>query len=243
MIAGLGRVLGGLVAFGFPSRCVVCESALEWPLGRPVCEPCWSSLPLIRPPYCSRCGLPYARTVALGLCGPCRRGRRWRFRRARSLGSYDEGLKQTIHSLKFGGRPGLASSLGRLAFQHWITNGELDVGDAVIPVPLHWRRRRERGFNQAELVARAVARAAGRPCYRALWKVASRPPQAGLSAAARQRNAAGAYRARLSASFVGKRLLLVDDVYTTGATVDSCARTLLRAGARSVDILTLARVP
>ena len=243
MPGSLGYVIGGLVAFGFPSNCVVCKTSLEWPLARPICEPCWRSMPLIRPPYCGRCGLPYQRTVAAGVCGPCRERRRRRFRRARAVGTYEEGLKETVRSLKFGGRPRLASALGRLAFSSWIRTGELDVGDAIVPVPLHWRRRRERGFNQAELLGKAIAKAADKPCCRALVKVAPRPPQAGLSAGARRRNAAGAYRARLPARFVGKRLLLVDDVFTTGATVEACARTLLRAGARSVDVLTVARVP
>jgi len=242
MTGSLGRILGGLVAFGFPSNCVVCRSVLEWPLGRPICEACWRSLPLIRPPYCPRCGLPYGPTVAAGVCGPCRERRR-RFRRARALGSYQDGLKETLHSLKFGGRPGLVSALGKLAFDRWLRSGELEVGDAVVPVPLHWRRRRERGFNQAELLGKVVARAAGKPCCRALSKIAPRPPQAGLTATARSRNAAGAYRARLPDEFIGRRMLLVDDVYTTGATVEACVRTLLRGGARSVDVLTLARVP
>jgi competence protein ComFC len=240
MAGGLEHVLGGLVAFGLPSHCVVCKTPLEWPLERPICRSCWHSLPLIRPPYCSRCGLPYGHSVAAGLCGSCLKGRR--FRRARAVGTYEESLKETLHALKFGGRPRLASALGRLAFSNWIRTGDLDVGEAIVPVPLHWRRRRERGFNQAELLGKVIARAADRPCLRALAKIAPRPPQAGLSAAARLENAAGVYRARLPARLMGKRLLLVDDVFTTGATVEACTRALLRAGARSVDVLTLARV-
>lgn len=243
MTGRLGSILGGLVAFGFPSNCVVCKTPLEWPLPGPVCEPCWRSLPRIEWPYCSRCGIPYQETVAEGLCGPCRVEPRRRFRRARAMGRYEGALKETILSMKFGGRPRLATALGRLAFSSQILTGELEVGDAVVPVPLHWRRRRERGFNQAELLARAIAKAARRPCSRALVKITERPPQAGLSAAARRRNAAGAYRPRLPAGLVGKRLLLVDDVFTTGATVEECSRALLRAGARSVDVLTVARVP
>ena len=116
-------------------------------------------------------------------------------------------------------------------------------GGAVVPVPLHWRRRRERGYNQAELLAKAIAKVAGRPCCAALVKVVPRPPQSGLSAGARRRNAAGAYRARLPAWLRRKRLLLVDDIFTTGATAEACTRALLGAGARSVDVLTVARVP
>jgi ComF family protein len=114
----------------------------------------------------------------------------------------------------------------------------------VIPVPLSRGRRRERGFNQAELVARAVAREAGLPLRaRVLKKTKERPPQAGLSAAARRTNVQSAYRARLPRSLQGKTLLLVDDVLTTGATAEAAARALLAAGAGAVDVLTLARVP
>jgi ComF family protein len=243
MAGPLGSILGGLVAFGFPSNCIVCKTALEWPLDRPICEPCWRAIPFIAPPFCGRCGLPYEQSVAEGLCGACRAEGRRRFRRARAVGRYEGVLRETILALKFAGRTKLATGLGRLAFRRRILTGEIAPGEAVVPVPLHWRRRRERGFNQAELLARAIARAAERPCRRALVKVTPRPPQAGLSAAARRRNAAGAYRARLSPSLMGKPMLLVDDVFTTGATVEACARALLRAGAGSVDVLTVARVP
>lgn len=114
----------------------------------------------------------------------------------------------------------------------------------MIPVPLSPARRRERGFNQAELIARAVAREARLPLRRrVLKKTKECPPQTGLSAAARRTNVASAYRARLPRSLRGKTLLLVDDVLTTGATAESAARALLAAGAGAVDVLTLARVP
>ena len=155
MTGRMGSVLGGLVAFGFPSPCLVCRAPLEWPLKGPICDPCWRSMPVIQPPYCPRCGMPYEMTVAAGLCGPCRPqkgARRRRFRRARAVGRYDGSLKETLLSLKYAGRARLAAALGRLAFRALVATGELDAGAAVVPVPLHWRRRRERGYNQAELL-------------------------------------------------------------------------------------------
>ena len=235
-------ILAGLVAIGFPSPCLLCRASLEWPLEGPICDLCWQSMPVIKPPYCPRCGMPFGETVAPGLCGPCRVENGRRFRRARALGPYDGGLKETLLSLKFGGRSRIASTLGRLAYRSILDTGELNAGAAVVPVPLHWRRRRERGYNQAGLLAKAIAKAAMRPCCSALVKVAPRPPQSGLSASARRRNAAGAYRARLPAWLRRKRLLLVDDVFTTGATAEACTRALLRGGAQSVDVLTVARV-
>ena len=241
---GLVRtLLSGLVAVGFPSTCLICRVSLSSPLEGPICALCWLSMPVIREPYCPLCGLPFEATVAPGLCGPCRGEKGRGFRRARALGPYDGGLKETLLSLKFEGRARIATTLGKLAFRSILAAGELDAGAAVIPVPLHWRRRRERGYNQAELLAKAIAKAAERPCCSALVKVASRPPQAGLSAGARRRNAAGAYRARVPAWLRRKHLLLVDDVFTTGATAEACARALLRGGAQSVDVLTVARVP
>lgn len=116
-------------------------------------------------------------------------------------------------------------------------------GDIVVPVPLHRRRRRQRGYDQAHLLARAIGAAAALPLAPALVKVRDRPPQSSLGLSGRRRNAAGAYRARRQPPLGGKRVILVDDVFTTGATAEACARVLLRAGARSVDVLTVARVP
>jgi ComF family protein len=165
------------------------------------------------------------------------------FRKARAAFPYVASVRECLHALKYAGRRRIASTLGRLASGS-LLSGDLDRASAVIPVPLSRRRQRERGFNQAELVARAVSRETGiRLVRRALAKTSERPPQAGLSAAARRKNAAGAYRARLPASLRGKAVLLVDDVMTTGATADAAARALLRGGARAVDVLTLARVP
>jgi ComF family protein len=147
-----------------------------------------------------------------------------------------------IH-LKFRGRHKIASALGRLAFERYVASGEMEKPAAVVPVPLSRARRRQRGYNQSELLAGVVAKQARVPMKRhILVKHKERPPQADLSAEGRWRNAAGAYRARVPVSLRGKLLLLVDDVYTTGATVEACTRVLLRAGASSVDVLTMARV-
>jgi ComF family protein len=177
------------------------------------------------------------------LCGPCRSGSLY-FRRARAESPYLDDVRLSLHALKFGGRRRIASVLGSRASRSWVVAGELDGAAAVVPVPLSRRRRRERGFNQAELIARAVAREAGLPLEsRILRKIREAVPQAGLSASARRKNVRSAYRARLPRSHRGKTLLLVDDVLTTGATAESAASALLAAGAGAVDVLTLARVP
>ena len=166
------------------------------------------------------------------------------FRRARAALVYDGDVRDLLLALKFGGRERVAHHLGRIACREWLGPGKLEGYAAVVPVPLSRRRRRQRGFNQAERIGRAVATLARTPLHsRILFKVKDRPPQAGLSATSRRRNVAGAYQASLPPSLRGEDLLLVDDVLTTGATADAASRALLRSGAHAVDVLTIARVP
>lgn len=237
--------LQGLGALLFPSVCLLCRGSLAFPLEGPLCRSCLDRFPAIREPFCPRCGLPYASPsgVAPGLCGPCRSRPRY-FRRARAESPYVDDVRLCLHALKYGGRRRIASILGRRAGRSWVEGGELRGASAVIPVPLSRGRRRERGYNQAELIARAVARESGIPLLAGvLRKTKERPPQAGLSASARRTNVASAYQARLPRALRGKAVLLVDDVLTTGATAEAASRALLAAGAGAVDVLTLARVP
>ena len=137
----------------------------------------------------------------------------------------------------------MARLLGRLAYERCFTEEKLEMPKAIVPVPLSRRREMERGYNQAALLGQAVASAVGVELRRrVLIKVKVRPPQSELSASRRRRNVAGAYRANLPPNLRGKHLLLVDDIMTTGATAEACSRALLRAGAGSVDVLTVSRV-
>ena len=160
------------------------------------------------------------------------------FDAAYSYGAYDGVLRELIHIYKYGKVETMARPLGdllRLALprdEKW---------DAVVPVPLHWRRRWQRGFNQAELLALDVARASGAPLVRALRRVKATPAQAGLSRTARRRNMAAAFRPHRAVQVEGRRVLLIDDVLTTGSTVAACARALKQAGAARVVVLTVAR--
>ena len=238
----LKTTVDGLGAVVFPSVCVVCGGHLAQPLAGPLCPTCLEGWPAIAPPFCPRCGLPYPEGVAEGLCGPCRLRPRY-YRRARALAPFVHDVRLCLHALKFGGRRRLAGVLGRRAGERLVASGVLEGASALVPVPLSRRRRRERGFNQAELIAHGVSRASGVPLSsRVLWKMGERPPQSGLSAGARRRNAAGVYRAKLPQALRGRDLLLVDDVLTTGATAEAASRALLRAGASAVDVLVLARV-
>jgi ComF family protein len=172
------------------------------------------------------------------------------FGMARAAGVYDGPLRALIRAFKFGGKTMLARPLGTLAFDAFHRHWEPGSIDLLLPVPLHGRRMRRRGFNQAWLLIRdwperyrAVHKDAGGPllCRKALIRHRRTPPQTGLDADHRRSNIRGAFHVTDAAALAGKRLLLVDDVYTTGATVGECARVLMAAGAGRVDILTVAR--
>ncbi|HLY16718.1 MAG TPA: ComF family protein [Bryobacteraceae bacterium] len=166
----------------------------------------------------------------------CRGGMRG-FDEAYCYGAYEGTLRKLIHLFKYAGMRRLARPLGALAAAALPRDRQFD---AVAAVPLHWRRRWQRGFNQSELLARAIARRRGIPVIPALRRASSTRAQAGLSNAQRRENVTGAFRARRR--LAGLRILLVDDVMTTGATAGACARALKKAGARSVSLLALARV-
>lgn len=206
------------------------------------CESCRKDLTPITSPFCSKCGLPFvSREGDNHVCSECLLKKKY-FRRARAFGVYDGSLMEAIHLLKYRKKSSLSRPLSILAretfFQFW------DVGgiDLFVSVPLHVKRNRERGFNQAHLLIRRWAKENGiafdgLTLFRSRWT----EPQTTLSRTERQKNIKGAFSLRRPEKIRGRRILLVDDVYTTGATVNECARVLMKAGAEFVDVLTLAR--
>jgi ComF family protein len=173
-----------------------------------------------------------------GVCAACRSGLRG-FDHAASFGMYEGSLRSLIHLFKYAGMKPLARPLA-VYLEHAIAVDE--AFDAVVPVPLYWRKQWSRGFNQAELLARHVAKRRGIPLWNALRRKRATETQAGLANAGRRRNVAGAFVLRNNAKLAGKKILLVDDVMTTGATASACAAALKRGGAKSISLLTLARV-
>ena len=194
--------------------------------------------------FCISCRTPFANEFPLdleGRCGLCRSGLRG-FDAAYSFGAYDGHLREMIHLLKYRRMRELASPLGKFLLDALPRD---EAFDAIVPVPLHWRREWDRGFNQADLLARVLAKSAGLPCRhalrRALRRAKSTAAQAGLSNSGRRRNVAQAFRCHRPRSVQGKRILLIDDVMTTGSTAAACALALKRAGAKRVALLTVAR--
>ena len=198
-------------------------------------------LPLEAASFCTRCGLPFEANLPAGgdpLCGLCRLAPP-AFDVARSFGVYEGDLRRLVHLLKYDGMRPLAKALAAKMASVVPRVGAVEL---VVPVPLHRSRRWSREFNQAELLARELSRLAGIPCRPGgLRRVRSTSPQAGLSHRQRRENVRGAFAATDAACIKGRRVLLVDDVMTTGATLDACARVLKVAGARYVGSLTLAR--
>lgn len=233
------RLVDPVLAIVFPSECPACGQLVAQLHRGPLCEPCWRSLPRHAVIPC-RCGLPLS--PGLSACPRCRRGRQV-FAAGSSLGPYEGALRVVIHELKFSGRRRAAGRLAELLLESPSTRQLVSTCDLLVPVPLHPRRLRERGFNQAALVAAELGRRlAVACCPDALVRRLDTAPQAGLSAAARRRNVREAFAVRRRAAIAGKTVTLVDDVVTTGATALACGRALLDAGAREVRLLSAARV-
>jgi ComF family protein len=167
----------------------------------------------------------------------CRRGHLG-FDAAYSHGFYEDTLRQLIHLFKYGRIQTLSKPLGRMLSSALPRDESYDV---VVPMPLHWRKRWQRGFNQSELLAKEISRRTHTPVVNALSRIRYTDAQAGLTNAKRRLNVSGVFRVKRAAAMAGKHVLLVDDVMTTGATASACARALRRAGAGRVTLLTLAR--
>jgi ComF family protein len=241
MGALLRQGASGLLGIALPPLCPSCREPLA--TTGSLCAACWSKLSFITPPYCERLGTPFAYDHGPGLLSTEAIADPPTYGRARAALRFEETAIILIHSFKYGDRLDLAAMLGG-----WMAAAGRALtadADGLVPVPLHWRRMWARRFNQSAALAQAVAEASAKPVlYDVLQRVKPTPQQVGLTRAERARNMQGAFRVAevAKAEIAGRRLILVDDVLTTGATVDACARSLLRAGASNVDVLVLARV-
>jgi ComF family protein len=253
-LRGLADALASVL---FPAPCRICGETLETASRIPICPPCLASLRPYDGPLCDRCGRPIvspvvgpaladasqpsAGVVPKVLCLVCRRGL-YDFDFARSHGAYTDSLVRAVILLKYHGVSPLGGWFSQRLIQIAAQHPALREVDAVVPVPQHSLRLRERGYNHAELVARPLGRCLGVPCRSDLLvRIRPRPEKLRLTIRERWRSVRGAYSVQKSTKVDNLRVLLVDDVFTTGATLDACSRALRSAGASYVAALTVAR--
>ncbi len=223
-----------------PRLCAACREPVTGP---GLCPVCWSKLSFITKPYCERLGIPFVYDPGPGILSMEALADPPAYHRARAAVRFDDISRALVHALKYGDRLDLAPMMGR-----WISHAGRELlaeADALVPVPLHWRRLWARRFNQSAMLAAAISAASGVPVVTtALKRAKATVQQVGLTRSQRAANVQGAFRVpdEGKPAVVGRRLVLVDDVLTSGATVDGCARALLRAGAANVDVLVFARV-
>ncbi len=226
---------------GLPPLCAACRDPVGDGAG--LCAPCWSKLSAIERPYCEKLGIPFTYDPGPGIYSMQAIADPPAYARARAAVRYDDIARSMVHALKYGDRLDLAPIMGR-----WMARAGADLlqhADLIVPVPLHWRRLWARRFNQSATLAQCLAGPLRLPVSAtALKRVKATPQQVGLSKSERAANVQGAFRvdAAGKAEVTRRHVVLVDDVLTSGATVDACARALLRAGARQVDVLVFARV-
>jgi ComF family protein len=223
-----------------PTLCVACREPVD---GEGVCANCWSKLSFIAKPFCPRLGIPFVYDPGPELLSMEAIASPPAYARARAAVRYDEVARTLVHALKYQDRTDLAPAMGR-----WMARAGQELlteADWLVPVPLHWRRAWSRRYNQSGALARAIERQSGvRVRGDVLQRVRATEQQVGLSRPQRASNVQGAFKvsADRQAEIQGRRVVLVDDVLTSGATVDACARALLRAKAAEVDVLVFARV-
>lgn len=239
------EIADAFVSILFPAPCRICGAVLTRAGLLPVCEGCFDALEPLRGPLCGCCGRPFVSEVMLDattrLCLACRRNV-YAFEHARSFAPYTEQMVRAISLLKYEKLTRLGQWFAERLYGVIQSDSALQSADVIVPVPLHPGRRRERGYNQAELIAKPLARRLGVPLGSYLLvRTKPRPPRLLLSRRERWLTVRGAYEMRKGAQVDNLRVLLIDDVFTTGATLDACARALKRAGAKSVMGLTVAR--
>lgn len=240
----------------YPLSCILCKTKLSPLSDKPLCGICWERFKFNLPPFCRICGkhlpalpaLPETRQVGQAKdqkhsfrCKDCQ-NRPYSFSQARSVCLYEGAIKECIHLFKYKSKLSLARPLSNLMIDFARKFLDMEKIDLVLAVPLHKVKFRQRQFNQAQLLARALSRASLKEMKENLLiKIKLRPAQVNLLRAERLKNVRGSFKVNNSPYLQNKDILLVDDVLTTGATANECARTLLEAGANRVEVFTLAR--
>ncbi|MDQ1329531.1 MAG: hypothetical protein QG641_2822 [Candidatus Poribacteria bacterium] len=241
----MNALLRSLIQFLYPSQCRHCEENLDPADGHYICKSCWEEVKFIEEPFCQTCGYPLNPSVLLPekvfSCDNCPDD--VKFRKARAIAYYKSAVGTAITLLKDQDKTIMADPLADLMFNSMTRLLDVQDYDYIMPVPIHKKKMRKRGYNQMELIGRRLSTKTGIPLeVRSLVKSVNTLPQRGLGAEDRQKNIKDSFEVLDRSKIEGKRILLIDDVMTTGATVSECAKVLLRDGkVRYTDIYVLTR--
>jgi len=241
----MNPLLRSLIIFLFPAQCRVCEGNLDPSDGYYICKSCWEQAEYIKKPFCEKCGYPLLQNIALPekilSCSKCPDSPY--FRKARPIANYESAVGEAIKLLKYSGKEIMAKPLSELMFSSMQRLLPGEDYDLIVPVPLHKKKKRKRGYNQMDLIGRRLSQLTGIPIETdSLVKIKDNEPQVGLSDNKRLENVKGVYDVKEPSLISGKRVLLIDDVMTTGATINECAKILMRQGkVKYVDVFTLTR--
>ena len=258
MFSYLISLLSSFTDFLYPPFCLVCKEDTSGDGSKYICESCLDQIKEINPPFCAKCGRGFVSKNALEgiekpVCGKCQnKGNRIRYDAILGLGEYAGTLKEIIHIYKYNKKEQLKDILSEIMIKRINGEPEFLKADVLIPVPLHWIKKRSRGFNQSEELGRCISESLKIPMKSLLKRKRNTKPQIGLSGDERIKNIKGAFKVSLitqklwrasggsTFNFEGKTVILIDDVVTTGATVNECTKVLKKTGVREVIVLCLA---
>ena len=225
------------ITFLYPAQCRVCEKLLSLDSAPFICYACWTDIEYIEPPWCEFCGIPNTEKI----CEVCAT-RPPRFGKLRTIAAYETSIQEAIHLFKFEKRISLCKPLSKLIVDYMPDDMNFDDYDYIVPVPIHKRRLRERGFNQSTLLAKSIEKTVRlRVLENVIIKQKNTAPQSSFDREARQTNIKGAFKIHNADIIRDKHILLFDDVYTTGATIREVVNVLWNADPLEIDVLTLTR--
>ena len=227
----------------FPPQCLACAEIINQPVKQVFCSTCQDKISFITDNFCPICGIPFLNSPSGShLCGNCLENEPY-YTKARAVGCFETVIMDAIHKFKYGRSISIGDSLGSFMAGFSFPDFDFSEYSMFIPVPLHIQRLRDRGFNQSLLLAKKMGTKYKLPVNFSLLKRCKFTlSQTGLNKAEREKNIKGAFVISDKKKVAGENIILIDDVYTTGATINECAKVLLKAGAQKVAVLTLSRV-
>jgi len=235
--------LNNLLDWLYPPTCIACRKLIPLNHSQPrdmlLCEMCQTLFEPIIPPICNTCGIPTEKEVER--CVSCY-GKDFHFTTNRGTFLYDELMRDLLLELKFKQNKQIAHSLGKLWAMHMSETFDCEDNTFLVPLPMHYKKQRERGFNQAEILTQHLSNRLSIPTEHALLRTIDTPPQSGLHPRQRIENVSGVFEVAKDVNPQGKHYIIIDDIYTTGASLNECAKVLKEAGAAGVSCMTLSVV-